>query len=124
VPGQPDRCLLARDRKSAAGSFATLAGFVETGESLEEAVRREVAEEAGVKVGAVTYQGSQPWPFPSGIMIGFRAQALSEEITVDGDELVEAGWFTRAELSDELARPHRKPDSIESYLIQSWLHEN
>ncbi|HXL90279.1 MAG TPA: NAD(+) diphosphatase [Streptosporangiaceae bacterium] len=124
VPGQPDRCLLARHRKSAAGSFATLAGFVETGESLEEAVRREVDEEAGVKVGAVTYQGSQPWPFPSGIMIGFRAQALSEEITVDNDELVEARWFTRADLSEELADPHRKPDSIESYLIQSWLRED
>jgi NAD+ diphosphatase len=124
VPDQPDRCLLARHRKSVAGSFATLAGFVETGENLEEAVRREVFEEAGVKVGAVAYQGSQPWPFPSGIMIGFRAQALSEEITVDGDEVVEARWFTRAELSEKLADPDRKPDSIESYLIQSWLRED
>jgi NAD+ diphosphatase len=124
VPGEPDRCLRARHRKSATGSFSTLAGFLETGESLEEAVRREVAEEAGVKVGAVTYQGSQPWPFPSGIMIGFRAQALSEEITVDGDEILEARWFTRAEVSAELSDPDRKPDSIESYLIQSWLHEH
>ena len=124
VPGEPDRCLLARHRKSAAGSFSTLAGFVETGESLEEAVRREVAEEAGVKIGAVTYQGSQPWPFPSGIMLGFRAQALSDEITVDGDEVLEARWFTRAEITEERADPDRKPDSIESYLIQSWLHED
>jgi NAD+ diphosphatase len=124
VPGEPDRCLRARHRKSATGAFSTLAGFLEIGESLEEAVRREVAEEAGVKIGAVTYQGSQPWPFPSGIMIGFRAQALSEEITADGDEILEARWFTRAEISAELSDPDRKPDSIESHLIQSWLHES
>jgi NAD+ diphosphatase len=72
-----DRCLLGRHRGAGPGAFATLAGFVEIGESLEEAVRREVGEEAGVKVGEVTYRGSQPWPFPGGVMIGFRAVALS-----------------------------------------------
>jgi len=124
VPGQPARCLLARHSASATDSFSTLAGFVEIGESLEEAVRREIAEEAGVKLGAVAYQGSQPWPFPAGLMIGFRAQALSEEVCVDGVELAEARWFTRSELTaDRGSVPPRRPDSIESYLIETWLRE-
>jgi len=115
------RCLLGRHRGARPGAYATLAGFVEIGESLEEAVRREVSEEAGVKLGEVTYRGSQPWPFPGGLMIGFRAQALSDEVRVDEEELVEARWFTRAEVRDQLG-PGR-PDSIESYLIEDWLRE-
>jgi NAD+ diphosphatase len=115
------RCLLGRHRGAEPGAYATLAGFVEIGESLEEAVRREVSEEAGVKLGEVSYRGSQPWPFPGGLMIGFRAQALSDEVQVDGEELVEARWFTRAEVRDQLG-PGR-PDSIESYLIEDWLRE-
>ncbi len=71
---------------------------MEIGESLEDAVRREVAEEAGVTVGAVRYQGSQAWPFPAGIMVGFRAEAESDHIGVDGAELLEARWFTAADL--------------------------
>ena len=122
VPGQPDRCLLARHVASVTGAFSTLAGFIEIGESLEEAVRREIAEEAGVQLGTVTYQASQPWPFPSGLMIGFRARALSEEVCVDGAELAEARWFTRSELSAEIASGRqRRPDSIESHLIDTWL---
>jgi NAD+ diphosphatase len=124
APGRPDRCLLARHRGAAAGAYATLAGFVEIGESLEDAVRREVAEETGVRLGDVRYQASQAWPFPAGVMVGFRARAASTAISVDPGELEEARWFTRAQLSDLLAAPGPvRGDSIESYLIGTWLRE-
>ncbi|MFC4857602.1 NAD(+) diphosphatase [Actinophytocola glycyrrhizae] len=116
----PDRrrCLLARHRGSAA--FSTLAGFLEIGESLEDAVRRELVEEAGVRVRAVTYQASQAWPFPSGLMVGFRAVADTDTVAVDHDELDEARWFTRAEVR---ALGDSRPDSIESHLVGTWLAE-
>ena len=98
LPGEPRRCLLGRHQGAVPDRFSTLAGFVEIGESLEDAVRREVAEEAGVTVGAVRYQGSQAWPFPAGVMVGFRAEAESDHIGVDGAELLEARWFTAADL--------------------------
>jgi NAD+ diphosphatase len=120
-PGRADRCLLARHRGAKPGAFATLAGFVEIGESLEDAVRREVTEETGVRVGEVSYQGSQPWPFPSGIMAGFRARALTESIDVDGEELEEARWFTRDQA--RAANAGQRHDSIEHYLIEGWLTE-
>jgi NAD+ diphosphatase len=81
-----------------ANMYSTLAGFVEPGESLEEAVAREVFEEAGVRVARVQYHSSQPWPFPSSIMLGFYAEALGDEIVIDSDELVDARWFTRADI--------------------------
>jgi NAD+ diphosphatase len=121
-PGRAGRCLLARHRGAKPGSFATLAGFVEIGESFEDAVRREVAEETGVRVSDVSYLGSQPWPFPSGIMIGFRSRAVTEAIDVDGDELEEARWFTRAEA--RAANVGQRHDSIEHYLIEGWLSES
>lgn len=116
----PDRrrCLLARHRGAAA--FSTLAGFLEIGESLEDAVRRELAEEAGVLVRDVAYEASQAWPFPSGLMVGFRALAETEEFAVDHDELDEARWFTRDEVR---ALGDSRPDSIESYLVGRWLGE-
>ncbi|MGQ0841221.1 NAD(+) diphosphatase [Actinokineospora sp.] len=119
------RCLLGRHRGAAENAYATLAGFVEIGENLEDAVRRELAEEAGVAIGAVEYRASQAWPFPSGLMIGFRAVALSEDITVDRDELLDARWFTRAEVA-ALQAEHRaagthRGDSIEQFLLRSWL---
>ena len=120
--GMPDRCLLGRHR--GARSYSTLAGFVEIGESLEGAVRREVFEEVGVSVGEVAYQASQAWPFPSGIMLGFRAQALSTEINVDGDEISGARWFTRLEvvaLIEAVPVADRRSDSIESFLVSTWL---
>ena len=118
----PDRCLLGRHRGAA--SFSTLAGFVEIGESLEDAVRREVFEEAGVRVGDVAYQASQAWPFPSGIMIGFRARALDDAIAVDRDELDDAQWFTRAQVEAQIQAVRaagRQPDSIGSFLVESWM---
>lgn len=120
-----DRCLLGRHRGAAANAFSTLAGFVEIGESLEDAVRREVAEEAGVAVGAVEYLASQSWPFPSGLMLGFRAVAENPDIAVDRDELLEARWFTREEVlalqAEHLAAGTGRTDSIEHFLVTSWL---
>ena len=114
----PDRrrCLLARHR--GADAYSTLAGFLEIGESLEDAVRRELAEEAGVRVREVSYQASQAWPFPSGLMVGFRAVAETDAFAVDHDELDEARWFTRDEVR---ALGDGRQDSIESFLVSTWL---
>jgi NAD+ diphosphatase len=103
--------------------YSTLAGFVEPGESLEEAVRREVMEETGVSVGQVWYHSSQPWPFPASIMLGFHAEGLSDDITVDPEELRDARWFSRAELRDPAAGGFSlpRPDSIARRLIEDWL---
>jgi NAD+ diphosphatase len=105
-----DRALLGRNRRRAGARFSCLAGFVEPGETLEEAVRREVREEAGIRCGRVRYLATQPWPFPSSLMIGFLAEALTEEITVDPDELAEARWFTRDEVRAMVARAASGPD--------------
>jgi NAD+ diphosphatase len=124
APGPPPRCLLGRHRGGAAGAYALIAGFVDIGESLEDAVRREVGEEAGVPVGEVRYQGSQAWPFPAGLMAGFRARATSDVIAVDHDELEEARWFTRPELAaHRAARPRTHGDSIGTFLLDAWLAE-
>jgi NAD+ diphosphatase len=125
LPGEPARCLLGRHAGAAPGRFSTLAGFVEVGESLEDAVRREVAEEAGVSVGRVTYQASQAWPFPAGLMAGFTAEALSSTIRADHDEVLEARWFTASELRARIADPSLggpyRVDSIGKILIEDWL---
>lgn len=123
-PGSPDeRCLLGRQPSWPPGRFSTLAGFCEPGESLEDAVRREVAEETGVVVGEVTYFGNQPWPFPQSLMLGFTGRAVSPEIHVDGAEIEDARWFTRAELaagatSGELLLPGYL--SISRSLVEHW----
>ncbi len=121
----PRRCLLARHQGSAPDGFSTLAGFVGVSESLEDAVRREVAEETGVLVETVTYVGSQGWPFPSGLMVGFRATAVTEAVTTDGEEVLEARWFTPAQLMELATARGRlgREDSIGRYLLRSWLAE-
>lgn len=123
LPGSPDRCLLARHAGADEDSFALLAGFVEVGESLEDAVRREVAEEAGMVVDSVRYFASQPWPFPAGLMVGFLARAGSELTRVDGEELIETRWFSRADLCARRASQGRlgNPDSIDRLLLEAWL---
>ena len=119
-----DRCLLARRYDWAPGRRSTVAGFVEPGETLEHAVAREVLEEVGIRTGEVRYRGSQPWPFPQSLMLGFRAVAESSEIAVDGDEIVEADWYTperiRSETADgTLVLPPF--DSISRRLVDDWL---
>jgi NAD+ diphosphatase len=119
-----DRALLGRQAAWAKGQHSTLAGFVEPGESLEEAVAREVHEETGVVVNEVTYHSSQPWPFPASIMLGFTARAVTTELRVDPTELEAAQWFDRAFIlahpeDDQFRLPRR--DSIARRLIEDWL---
>ena len=90
-----DRCLLGRQARWPEGRYSTIAGFVEPGESLEDAVRREVYEETNIRVGQVSYHSSQPWPFPSSLMLGFTAEATSSDISLNDGELEDAQWFTR-----------------------------
>ena len=119
-----DRCLLGHSQRFPNTTmYSTLAGFVEPGESLEEAVRREVEEEAGIKVGHVRYHSSQPWPFPSSIMLGFHAEGLSEDITIDPEELRDARWFSRDDLRNhqQLGFSLPRVDSIARRLIEDWL---
>jgi NAD+ diphosphatase len=119
-----DRALLGHSaRFPASNMYSTLAGFVEPGESLEEAVAREVFEESGIRIGAVYYHSSQPWPFPASIMLGFYAEAVSEEITIDPNELVDARWFTRDQLRNPRDHGFLLPrgDSIASRLIADWI---
>ena len=124
VTDPDDRCLLARNASWPERRVSILAGFVEAGESAEQAVAREVHEETGVVVTAVTYLGSQPWPMPQSLMLGFRAQADGyQEIHVDDDEIAEAHWYSRSELaavvaSGELRLP--PPVSIAHHIIESW----
>jgi NAD+ diphosphatase len=105
-----ERALLGRNRRRPGARFSCLAGFVEPGETPEEAVRREVREEAGVRCGRVHYLAAQPWPFPSSLMLGFLAEALTEEITVDPEEIAEARWFSREEIREMVARAATGPD--------------
>jgi NAD+ diphosphatase len=102
--------LLGRGRRRPGSRFSCLAGFMEPGETLEECVRREVHEEAGVRVGRVKYLACQPWPFPSTLMMGCLCEALSEEITVDPEEIAEARWFSRGELRAMVERAASGPD--------------
>ena len=124
------RCLLGRNSRFPERLVSTLAGFVDPLESLEECVEREVFEEAGVRVDQVEYQASQPWPFPSSIMLGFRARALTTEIVVDGVEIAEAHWFSVDQIKSfgewgdggsGYCLPRR--DSIARYLIEAWMKD-
>jgi NAD+ diphosphatase len=123
VTDATDRCLLGHNGSRPARWFSTLAGFVEPGETPEQAVVREVHEEVGVRVHKVRYAGSQPWPFPSSLMLGFFAEAQSTALTVDGEEITDARWFTREELqqavtSGDVGLPTTV--SIAGALVTAW----
>jgi NAD+ diphosphatase len=124
VTDPDDRCLLARNAMWPERRVSILAGFVEAGESAEQAVAREIREETGITVGAVTYLGSQPWPMPQSLMLGFRAEADGgQDITVDAEEIAEAHWFSRAELAAAIASGQIRlppPVSIAHRIIASW----
>ncbi|WUJ71956.1 NAD(+) diphosphatase [Kribbella soli] len=128
VTDDQDRALLGRNEAWPAGRYSTLAGFVEPGESLEAAVRREVLEETGVIVGEeIEYAGSQPWPLPASLMLGFYAKASSFDIDVDQDEIAEAKWFTREDIrvlveAGTMALPGAI--SISRRLIEGWYGES
>ena len=118
-----DNCLLGRTHQFPRRIYSTLAGFVEPGESLEEAVAREVFEEAGVTVGEVRYMASQPWPFPSSLMLGFHAEAEAMELNIDPKELEDARWMTREQIGRiedfDMELPRR--DSIAWRLVKAWM---
>ena len=125
---KPELCLLGRNSTWPPGVFSTLAGFVETGETLEQAVQREVLEESGISTHNVQYVASQPWPFPRSIMLGFEATATNTDIVLDPNELEDAQWFTRDELASfgtwgdtnyEYQLP--RTDSIARHLIDRWI---
>jgi len=123
VTDPADRALLARQPSWPPNRYSTLAGFVEPGESLEDAVRREIDEEVGVTVQDVTYAGSQPWPFPSSLMVGFFAQARTTGLRPDPEEIAEARWVERGELEqlcdrNQMQLPGRL--SISRWLIETW----
>jgi NAD+ diphosphatase len=115
-----DSCLLGRQSIWPEGRYSTIAGFVEPGESLEDAVRREVYEETNIRVGKISYHSSQPWPFPSSLMLGFTAEATSVDIVLNDGELEDAQWFTRKELRSGFPKlPFRI--SIARRLVNHWI---
>ncbi|MBZ6076566.1 NAD(+) diphosphatase [Microvirga puerhi] len=123
-----DKCLLGRQARFAPKSYSCLAGFLEPGETIEDAVRREVFEEAGIRVGKVRYLASQPWPFPSSLMIGCAGEAETDEITFDTEELEDARWFTRDDVRRMLDGTHEEygapsPIAIANHLLQQWMSE-
>lgn len=120
-----DQCLLGRQPGWPTRTYSALAGFVEQGESLEEACAREVGEEAGIAIGKVRYVLSQPWPFPSSLMVGLIAEALNDKIVLD-DELEDARWFSQSEMREMLAGTHPDYDcpfafSAANHLMQTWV---
>jgi NAD+ diphosphatase len=124
-----EQCLLGRSPRFLPTMWSCLAGFIEPGEAIEDAVRRETREEAGITCGRVTYFHSQPWPFPSSLMIGCHAEALTHDIVVDRAELEDARWFSKAEVETMLARRHPQglttppPVAIAHHIIRAWVED-
>ncbi len=127
VDAKSERCLLGRSYRFAPGMWSCLAGFVEPGESVEDAVRRETWEEAGIATGRVSYFRSQPWPFPMSLMIGCFAEATSDDVVVDRSELEDARWFRRDEVAAMLMRNHGDgltappPSAIAYHILRAWV---
>ncbi|MGA2566410.1 MAG: NAD(+) diphosphatase [Pseudolabrys sp.] len=124
-----EQCLLGRSPRFLPTMWSCLAGFIEPGEAVEDAVRRETREEAGITCGRVTYFHSQPWPFPSSLMIGCHAEALTHDIVVDRAELEDARWFSKTEVETMLARRHPQglttppPVAIAHHIIRAWVED-
>ncbi len=122
-----EECLLGRQPRFNKGMYSALAGFLEPGETIESAVRREILEESAIEIGKVAYHASQPWPFPSSIMIGCIAQAVSSKIEIDRTELEDCRWFSRAEVETMFARTHPagflapNPAAIAHHLLHAWM---
>ncbi|MGE3150324.1 MAG: NAD(+) diphosphatase [Pseudorhodoplanes sp.] len=129
LPVRDDHCLLGRAPRFIPNMWSCLAGYIEPGETIEDAVRREIFEEAGIVTGRVRYLASQPWPFPSTLMIGCHTQALSEAIVVDRTELEDARWFSRAEAARMLMQGHPEglstpnPVAIAHHIIRDWVEK-
>lgn len=128
LPYHGDRCMLGRQEAWSKGMFSALAGFLEPGESIEEACARELAEEAGLRARKVRYHSSQPWPYPSSLMIGLLAEVEDDEGAPDQTELAEVRWFTREEARQVLAGTHDSvsapsPMAIAHQLLKAWVEE-
>lgn len=129
LPVRGDRCILARSPHFVPGSYSCLAGFIEHGETIEAAVRRESFEEMGLKIGRVAYYASQPWPFPYSLMIGCHAEVLSDDFTIDRAELEDGRWFEKSEIRAMLAGTHAHglhtpaPGAIATHLIRAWAED-
>jgi NAD+ diphosphatase len=124
-----ERCLLGRSPRFVPNMWSCLAGFVEPGESIEDAVHRETREEAGIRCGRVVYFASQPWPFPASLMIGCHAEALTTDIVVDREELEDARWFSKDEVVAMLTRKHPQdlttppPVAIAHHIVRAWVED-
>ncbi|MBV8791231.1 MAG: NAD(+) diphosphatase [Pseudolabrys sp.] len=124
-----DKCVLGRSPRFVPSMWSCLAGFIEPGESFEDAVRRETREEAGIVCGRVKYFASQPWPFPMSLMIGCYAEAKSRDVVIDRDELEDARWFSRDEIASMLLRKHPQgltcppPVAIAHHIIRGWVED-
>ena len=129
LPVAGDRCVLGRSHRFQPGMWSCLAGYIEPGEAIEDAVRRETREEAGIVCGRVAYFASQPWPFPTSLMIGCHAEAISHDIVIDRTELADARWFDREEVASMIARGHPDgftapaPVAIAYHIIRAWVED-
>lgn len=122
-----DHCLMGRQPRFNKGMYSALAGFLEPGETIENAVRREIREESAIRIGRVAYHASQPWPFPSSIMIGCIAEAISETIEIDRMELEDCRWFSRRDVEQMFSNAHPQgflapnPAAIAHHLVRAWV---